>query len=104
MTLLLRWISPVELAFPARLHLILLPDFQAAAAARKGYFRYNVEGKVHTVYVRLNKATRSRTRRAPSGASRRLALRFRGYRAQLLRSLEREEQLARVKLILSGAP
>jgi hypothetical protein len=51
MTLLLRWISPVELAFPARLHLILLPDFQAAEAARKGYFRYNVEGRVPTVYV-----------------------------------------------------
>jgi hypothetical protein len=70
-------------------------------ASRHGphlYFRYNTEGKVHSVYV---PAEQSEAIKDAQSAWRRFhevgAEISADNRAQLLRSLEREKQLARVK-------
>jgi hypothetical protein len=73
--------------------------------ARKVYFRYNVEGKAHTVYVPAEQTDAIKDAQSAWRRFQEIGAEISAdNRAQLLRSLERGKQLARVKLNLSGAP
>jgi hypothetical protein len=76
----------------------LLPDLEAVAAGRRVYFRYNVETKAHSVYVPAEQSDAIKDAQSAWRRFQVIGAEISGdNRAQLLRSLEREKQLARVK-------